>query len=72
LNNGSSDESLFNPVKSLKTFIRKDEWGIFGQKQSEGISSFRKIFDKTPVKARMCEETSHPFTTSAFIYLTCR
>jgi len=64
LNNWSSDESLFNPVKSLKTLIRKDEWGIFGQKQSEGLSGFRKIFDKTPVKAHMSEETSHPFHTS--------
>jgi len=30
LNNRSGNESLFDPVKSLKTLIRKDEWGIFG------------------------------------------
>jgi len=64
LNNGSGDESIFNPIKSLKTFIRKDERGIFSQKQSDGLSGFRKILDEMPVKAHMPKEASHPFHTN--------
>jgi len=64
LNNRSGNESSFNPVKILKTLIRKDEWGIFGQKQSEGLSNFRKILNETPIKTRMPKEASHPFHTS--------
>jgi len=64
LNNGSGNESLCDPIKSFKTLIRKDEWGIFGQKQSKGFKSFREILDETPVKARMPKEALHPFHTS--------
>jgi len=58
------NKSLFDPVKSLKTLIRKNEWGIFGLKQSEGLNSFRKILNETPVKTCISKETSHQFHTS--------
>jgi len=61
LNNGGGNESLFDHVKSLKRLIRKNEWGIFSQKQSDGISNFRKIVDETPVKTHMPKETLRPF-----------
>jgi len=64
LNNASGNESLFNLIKSLKTLIRKDELGIFGQKQSEGLSGFRKILDEMPVKTHMPKEVSDAFHTS--------
>jgi len=64
LNIGGSNESLFDPIKSLKPLVRKDEWGIFGQKRSERLSGFRKILDESPVKIRMHKEASQPFHTS--------
>jgi len=64
LNNGGVNDNLFYPIKSLKTLVRKDKWGIFGQKQSEGLSGFRKILDEMPVKTDMPNEALHPFHTS--------
>jgi len=64
LNNGGGNESLFDPVKSLKTLIKKDEWGIFGQKKSEGLSGFIKILNETLVKAYMRKKALYSFHTS--------
>jgi len=47
LNDGGGNESLFDPIKSLKTLNKNDEWGIFGERKVRGLAVFEKSLMKS-------------------------
>jgi len=53
LDDWGCDDSVFYPVKRFKRLINKNKWDIFGQKQSERLSSFGEILGETAVETRV-------------------
>ena len=51
-------------MKCFKTFISKDKWGIFSQKQSERLNGFREILGEMVVETHISKKASQLFDTN--------